>query len=156
LRPELFPVLRSIVDRTGRKGQALILGSASRTFSARVRSRLQRSILHRADPLHGIRGAGAPGYELLAHWFRGGYPESLLADDDETSNRWRQNFLRTFIERDIAQLGVRITARNLRRLITMLAHSQGQLLNSSKLAASLGVTYHTVRDYIDLFAQAYV
>ena len=157
LRPELFPVLRSIVDRTGRKGQALILGSASRSLLRQGSESLAGRISFiELTPFTVSEVAGTPGYELLAQWFRGGYPESLLADDDETSNRWRQNFLRTFIERDIAQLGVRITARNLRRLITMLAHSQGQLLNSSKLAASLGVTYHTVRDYIDLFAQAYV
>lgn len=157
LRPELFPVLRSIVDRTGRKGQALILGSASRNLLRQGSESLAGRISFiELTPFTVSEVAGTPGYELLAHWFRGGYPESLLADDDETSNRWRQNFLRTFIERDIAQLGVRIAARNLRRLITMLAHSQGQLLNSSKLAASLGVTYHTVRDYIDLFTQAYV
>ena len=157
LRPELFPVLRSIVDRSGRKGQALILGSASRNLIHQGSESLAGRISFiELTPFVTSEVAGLPGYDLLVHWFRGGYPESFLADDDDASNRWRQNFLRTFIERDIPQLWIRITARNLRRLITMLAHSQGQLLNSSKLAASLGVSYHTVRDYIDLFEQAYV
>lgn len=157
LRPELFPVLRSIVDRSGRKGQALILGSASRNLIRQGSESLAGRISFiELTPFLASEVAGLPGYDLLVHWFRGGYPESFLADDDDVSNRWRQNFLRTFIERDIPQLGIRVTARNLRRLITMLAHNQGQLLNSSKLAASLGVSYHTVRDYIDLFEQAYV
>jgi len=157
LSPGLFPILRSIVDRTGRKGQALILGSASRDLIRQGSESLAGRISFiELTPFVISEITGMPHYDLFMHWFRGGYPESFLAVDNDLSNRWRQNFLRTFIERDIPQLGIRITAQNLRRLITMLAHNQGQLLNSSKLAASLGVSYHTVRDHIDLFEQTYV
>ena len=86
---------------------------------------------------------------------RGGIP-SFLAISDRESVLWRENFLRTYVERDIPQLGFQIPALQLRRLLTMCAHSQGQLLNSSRLGESLGVTYQTVRRYIDLMEQTFV
>jgi len=157
LRPELFPVLRSIVDRTGRKGQVLILGSASqRLIRQGSESLAGRIAFTELTPFLVPEVEALPGYSEPAFWFRGGYPDSFLASDDDVSMRWRENFLRSFIERDLPQLGVRVTATNLRRLLTMCAHSQGQLFNSSKLAASLGVSYHTVRDYVDLFEQTYM
>ena len=157
LRPDLFSVLRSIVDRTGRKGQVLILGSASRTLIRQGSESLAGRISFiELTPFVVSELAGTRGYAESAFWFRGGYPDSLLAPDNSISDKWRRNFIRTFIERDLPQLGVRVTATNLLRLLTMCAHGQGQLLNSSKLAASLGVSYHTVRDYIDLFEQTYV
>jgi predicted AAA+ superfamily ATPase len=157
LRPDLFPVLRSIVDRTNRKGQILILGSASQTLIRQGSESLAGRISFiELTPFVVSEIARTRGYAESDFWFRGGYPESYLAPDDSVSDKWRKNFLRTFIERDLPQLGVRVTATNLRRLLTMCAHSQGQLLNSSKLAVSLGVSYHTVRDYVDLFEQTYV
>lgn len=157
LRPELFPALRSIVDRTGRKGQVLMLGSASRSLIRQGSESLAGRISFiELTPFVVSEIAGLPDYAESRFWFRGGYPDSYFATDDSTSGRWRGNFLRTFIERDLPQLGVRVTARNLVRLLTMCAHSQGQLLNSLKLAASLGVSNHTVRDYIDLFEQTYI
>lgn len=157
LRPELFPVLRSIVDRTGRKGQILILGSASqRLIRQGSESLAGRIAFTELTPFLVSEVEALPGYSEPGFWFRGGYPDSFLASDDDVSVRWRENFLRSFIERDLPQLGVRVTAMNLRRLLTMCAHSQGQLFNSSKLAASLGVSYHTVRDYVDLFEQTYM
>jgi hypothetical protein len=157
LKPELFPVLRSIVDRTGRKGQILILGSASqRLIRQSSESLAGRISFTELTPFLVSEIEALSGYTQPDFWFRGGYPDSLLASDDNVSMRWRENFLRSFIERDLPQLGVRVTAKNLRRLLTMCAHSQGQLFNSSKLAASLGVSYHTVRDYVDLFEQTYL
>lgn len=157
LKPELFPVLRSIVDRTGRKGQILILGSASQSLIRQGSESLAGRIsFMELTPFLVSEIEALPGYSERDFWFRGGYPDSFLASDNGVSVRWRENFLRSFIERDLPQLGVRVTAKNLRRLLTMCAHSQGQLFNSSKLAASLGVSYHTVRDYVDLFEQTYM
>jgi uncharacterized protein len=157
LRPDLFPVLRSIVDRTNRNGQILILGSASRTLIRQGSESLAGRISFiELTPFIVPEIEGMRSYTEGRFWFRGGYPESYLAPDDSVSDKWRRNFLRTFIERDLPQLGFRVTAINLRRLLTMCAHSQGQLLNSSKLAASLGFSYHTVRDYVDLFEQTYL
>lgn len=157
LKPELFPVLRSIVDRTGRKGQVMILGSASKNLIRQGSESLAGRISFiELTPFVVTEIAELPRYRESDFWFRGGYPDSFLAADESIGNRWRENFLRTFIERDLPQLGIHVTAGNLRRLLTMCAHNQGQLLNSSKLAASLGVSYHTVRDYIDLFEQTYI
>lgn len=157
LKPELFPILRSIVDRTGQKGQILILGSASqRLIRQGSESLAGRISFTELTPFIVSEIQTLPGYSEHNFWFRGGYPDSFLASDDGVSMRWRENFLRSFIERDLPQLGIRVIARNLRRLLTMCAHSQGQLFNSSILAASLGVSYHAVRDYVDLFEQTYM
>jgi uncharacterized protein len=157
LRSELFPVLRSVVDSTGRSGQVMLLGSASRNLIGQGSESLAGRISFvELTPFLVSEVSGVPQYTLFSHWFRGGYPDSLLAADDGRSNRWRENFIRTFVERDIPQLGVRVAAAKSRQFLTMCAHNQGQLLNSSKLGASLGVSYHTVRSYVDLFEQAYV
>jgi uncharacterized protein len=155
--PELFPVLRSIVDQTKRKGQVLILGSASQNLIEQSSESLAGRISFiELTPFTISEISRLPAYRLTNHWLRGGYPDSFLAPEDAVSYRWRENFLRTFIERDIAQLGIRITSSNLRRLLTMCAHNQGQLLNNSKLGSSLGLSHHTIRDYIDLFEQTFV
>jgi uncharacterized protein len=157
LKPELFPVLRSVVDTTGRSGQVMLLGSALQNLIGQGSESLAGRISFvELTPFLISEVAGLTRYTLFSHWFRGGYPDSLLAADDGRSNRWRENFIRTFVERDIPQLGARITAAKSRRFLTMCAHNQGQLLNSSKLGAALGVSYHTVRSYIDLFEQAYI
>ncbi len=89
-------------------------------------------------------------------WLQGGYPRSLLAKENETSFQWREDYIRTFLERDIPQLGFRIPANTLGRFWRMLAHSHGQVLNASKLADSMGVSSHTIRKYIDLLEQTFV
>jgi hypothetical protein len=87
---------------------------------------------------------------------RGGFPESYLAENDEASRLWRENFIRTYIERDLPQLGVQLPSLQIRRLLTMFSHMQGQLFNSNKLAASMGVTHPTIRRYLDLFEQTFL
>jgi predicted AAA+ superfamily ATPase len=87
---------------------------------------------------------------------RGGYPRSLLAEKNETSIQWREDYIRTFLERDIPQLGFRIPANTLGRFWRMLSHSHGQVLNSSKLASSMGVSSHTIRKYIDILEQTFI
>jgi uncharacterized protein len=157
LKPDIFPALRSIVDRTGMKGQALLLGSASRNLINQGAESLAGGISFvELTPFLISEVEARPSFRLIDHWFRGGYPDSFLAADDRMSTRWRNNFLRTYTERDIPQLGFRVTAVAIRRLLTMLAHSHGQVLNSSKIGASLGLSYHTIRSYIDLLEQTFV
>jgi predicted AAA+ superfamily ATPase len=150
--PQLFQSLRGLIDagrRRGRRnGRFLLMGSASidllkqssESLAGRIRY-LELSSIH----------AGEIGIERLnTLWLRGGFPESLLAASDASSLRWRADFIRTYLERDIPQLGPRIPAETLRRLWTMLAHQQGSLLNAAMLARALAVDGKTVAGYLDL------
>ena len=152
--PELFAVLRGIVDqrrRAGlRTGQFLVLGSASlellRQSSESLAGRITFVELTpiRIDELAANRDA----IEQL--WVRGGFPDSLLASGDASSMQWRQAFIRTYLERDIPQFGPRVPAETLRRFWTMLAHGQAQQMNAARLASGLGVSGQTVARYLDL------
>jgi predicted AAA+ superfamily ATPase len=150
--PQLFRSLRGLIDagrRRGRgKGRFLVLGSASIDLLKQSSESLAGRIRYlELAPLD----AGEAGRERLdALWLRGGFPESLLADSDAASLRWRTDFIRTYLERDIPQLGPRIPAETLRRLWTMLAHQQGGLLNAAALARALAVDGKTVAAYLDL------
>ena len=150
--PQLFRNLRGLIDagrrRGRRKGRFLVLGSASidllRQSSESLAGRIRYLELGPLD-------AGEAGRtRLQALWLRGGFPESLLADSDAASLRWRADFVRTYLERDIPQLGPRIPAETLRRFWTMLAHQQGGLLNAAALARALAVDGKTVASYLDL------
>jgi len=150
--PELFQSLRGLIDtgrrRGQRKGRFLVLGSASIALLKQSSESLAGRIRYlELAPLD----AGEVGRDRLeALWLRGGFPESLLAEADAASLRWRVDFIRTYLERDVPQLGPRIPAERLRRLWTMLAHSQGGLLNAAALARALAVDGKTVAAYLDL------
>jgi predicted AAA+ superfamily ATPase len=150
--PELFRSLRGLIDkgrRQGRgKGRFLVLGSASIDLLEQSSESLAGRIRYlELGPLD----AGEVGRKRLdALWLRGGFPESLLAASDAASLRWRIDFIRTYLERDIPQLGPRIPAETLRRLWTMLAHQQAGLLNVAALARALDVDGKTVASYLDL------
>ena len=150
--PQLFRSLRGLIDkgrRSGRRtGRFLVLGSASIDLLKQSSESLAGRIRYlELGPLD----AGEVGQERLdAVWLRGGFPESLLAATDAASLRWRTDFTRTYLERDIPQLGPRIPAETLRRLWTMLAHQQGGLLNAAALARALAVDGKTVAAYLDL------
>lgn len=150
--PQLFRSLRGLIDagrRRGRgKGRFLVLGSASIDLLKQSSESLAGRIRYlELAPLD----TGEVGRERLdALWLRGGFPESLLAASDAASLRWRADFIRTYLERDIPQLGPRIPAETLRRLWTMLAHQQGGLLNAAALARALAVDGKTVAAYLDL------
>ncbi len=152
LVPQLFQSLRGLIDAGRRRGKGrgrfLVLGSASidllRQSSESLAGRIRYLELAPID-------AGEAGGERLDDlWLRGGFPQSLLAESDAGSLRWRTDFIRTYLERDIPQLGPRIPAETLRRLWTMLAHQQGGLLNAASLARSLAVDGKTVASYLDL------
>ena len=150
--PALFPVLRGLIDsarRAGRReGLYLLLGSASMDLLAQSGETLAGRIAYlELGPLT-IVETGAGTHDAL--WLRGGFPESYLASSDALSLRWRQNFIRTYLERDIPQFGPRIAAETLRRFWGMLAHQQGGLLNVAQLARNLGLDAKTVQRYIDL------
>lgn len=150
--PQLFPTLRGLIDsgrRRGRKaGRFLVLGSASIDLLKQPSESLAGRI--RSLELAPFDAGEVGAKRLHALWLRGGFPESLLAASDAASLRWRRDFMRTYLERDIPQLGPRIPAETLRRLWTMLAHQQGGLLNAAALARSLAVDGKTVASYLDL------
>lgn len=153
--PDLFQVLRGVIDQDRRKGlrtgRFLILGSASIDLMRQSGESLAGRIeyVHLA-PLNALEASTHERFDQETLWLRGGFPDSYLAADDEDSYVYRRNFIRTYLERDVPQFGPRIPAATLERLWTMLAHNQGQLLNASRLAASLSVTAPTVSGYIDL------
>lgn len=150
--PGLFPVLRGLIDknrRAGRKsGQFLLLGSASLDLLKQSGETLAgRVAFLELAPLSVLETSSMPMDTL---WLRGGFPESLLALDGVRSLRWRQDFIRTYLERDIPQFGPRIAAETLRRFWGMLAHQQGGLLNTAQFARNLGVDTKTAGGYLDL------
>ena len=156
--PELFAPLRGIVDTGTRNGQFLLLGSASRDLIRQSSESLAGRIAYlELTPflLSEIPETGHPE-TLNTLWTRGGFPDSLLSRTDKSSRRWRENFIRTFLERDIPQLGFHIPAKMIQRVWQMCAHNQGQLLNSSQLGSSLGVSHTTLRSYIDLLEQTFM
>ncbi len=150
--PGLFQPLRGIIDKGRREGKEngrfLFLGSASidllKQSSETLAGRISYLELHPLDALE------VPAQDLDNLWLRGGFPKSLLAEDDDQSMQWRLDFIRSYLERDIPQFGPRIPAETLRRFWTMLAHHQGGLLNASQFAAGLGVDGKTVASYLDL------
>jgi predicted AAA+ superfamily ATPase len=150
--PGIFEALRGTIDRGRREGRPaerfLLLGSAALDLLAQSAETLAgRLALAELEPFD-VTEVGGERLDRL--WVRGGFPDSFLAGSDETSHRWRLDFIRTYLERDIPQLGPRIPAETLRRLWTMLAHQQGGLLNAAQLARGLGVSGVTVGHYLDL------
>jgi len=150
--PNLFQPLRGLIDRGRRRGRRagrfLLLGSANINLLQQSGETLAGRIAYlELTPIDALE-AGRDNLERL--WLRGGFPDSLLAPDDASSLRWRRNFIRTYLERDIPQLGPRIPAETLRRFWTMLAHQQGGLLNAAQLARSLAVDGKTVAAYLNL------
>lgn len=153
-RPELFPLLRVLCDRTPLPARFLILGSASPAM-------LRQSSETLAGRLEIIRMAGFSlaevGVEMqMRHWQRGGFPLSFLAASDADSLAWRRNFIQTFLERDLPQLGVSISAASMFRFWNMLAHYHGQVWNAAETARNFEVSESTVRRYLDLLEGAFM
>lgn len=153
--PGLFQVLRSAIDERKQQGykvgQFLLLGSASLELLQQSSESLAGRIIY--QELSGFLISEInllPEYKIEQLWLRGGFPDSFLAMDDSASLEWRWAFIRTYLEREIPQFGFRIPAETLRRLWTMLAHSQGTLLNASRLATSLEISVPTLNKYIEL------
>ena len=153
--PELFTVLRYIIDRHERPGQFLILGSASRDLIRQSSETLAGRIRYLELTPFLLTEIGS-GASLQDYWIRGGFPRSWLAASGQQSLDWRLDFTRDFLERDIPTLKRRVEPPAVGRLWTMLAHVHGQLLNMSAIGSSLGIDNHTVRSYIDLLEGAFM
>jgi predicted AAA+ superfamily ATPase len=149
--PDLFQVLRGVIDRKRKKGfrscQFLILGSASLELIRQSSESLAGRIAY--EELGGFTILEVEN-NLEKLWLRGGFPDSFLASSDKSSMTWRQNFITTYLERDIPQIAQFVPTNRLRRLWTMLAHEQGQLINFSKFGASLDLSSPTVKSYVEL------
>ena len=150
--PELFQCLRGLIDSGRRKGiksrRFLLLGSASMELLQQSGESLAGRIAYLELAPLDVSEVESNAHDQL--WIRGGFPESLLRTDDGKSLTWRQNFIRTYLERDVPQLGPRIPAETLRRFWVMLAHTQGGLLNAASLARGLGLDGKTIARYLDL------
>jgi predicted AAA+ superfamily ATPase len=152
--PNLFPVLRVLVDRPRSTTRFLVLGSASPELLRQSSETLAGRIFY-----HELRGFSIDEVGVQNHmrlWLRGGFPRSYLATSHSGSEEWRRGFIRTFLERDLPQLGIFIRSTTLRRFWTMLAHYHGQIWNASEFGRSFGVADTTVRNYLDLLTSAMV
>ncbi|TAN45586.1 MAG: ATP-binding protein [Nitrospirae bacterium] len=152
--PTLFPLLRALVDQKRTAGRFLILGSASLELIRHSSESLAgRIIYHELSPC-ALEEVGFENMDRL--WLRGGYPESFLAANDEKSMRWREAFIRTYLEMDIPQLGIRIPSVQLRRFWTMVAHVHGRLWNASQISNSLDISAPTAKKYLDILEETFV
>ena len=152
--PELFPTLRVLSDRRDLPARFLILGSASPDLIAGASETLAGRISF--VDISGFSLTELGSENLASHWWRGGFPRAYLARSDKVARQWHEDFFRTFLERDIPQLGINIPSSTLRRFWTMIAHYHGQILKVSELARSLGSSEPTARRYIDILSGTYV
>lgn len=153
-QPDLFPVLRVLADRPEAPAKFLVLGSASPELSRQS----AESLAGRVDvvELRGFDLGEVGGGAVDELWVRGGFPRSFLAADDGASYRWRQNFLTTFLERDLGVLGFGMAPAAMRRFWSMLSHYHGQIWNGAEIALAMGVSPHTTRKYLDALEQTFM
>ena len=153
-RPDLFQFLRVLADRPGTPARFLVLGSASPELLRQSSETLAGRIAFHDLPGFALDEIGTEMLDRL--WLRGGFPRSFLASTGADSLRWRREFIRTFLERDLPQLGSRVPGTTLHRFWTMLAHYHGDMLNLAELGRAFAVSNHTVRSYLDLLTATFV
>jgi hypothetical protein len=153
-QPSLFPLLRVLADRSPLPAQFLILGSASPDLVRGISESLAGRVSYVQMGGFKLDEVSAAKQNLL--WVRGGFPRAFLADGDRSSYDWRMNFIQTFLERDIPQLGIRIPAHALHRFWIMVAHYHGQVWNAADFARSLGTKEDTARKYLDILSGAFL
>ena len=151
--PELFPVLRVLVDKPNSKQRFLVLGSASRDLLRQSSETLAGRIAYLELPPFSLFEVGNDAQRL---WLRGGFPRSYLADSDDDSHFWRKQYISTFLERDIPSLGIRIPPESLRRFWMMLAHYHGQIFNAAEIGRSMGISDTTIRSYLDILTGTFM
>ena len=154
--PSLFPLIRALVDQNRTPGRFLILGSASPDMIKKSSESLAGRVAYHELPPFQLDEVGNRKDQATALWLRGGYPDSFLARDMESSLNWREAFIRTFLERDVPQLGIRVPAGQLRNFWTMIAHHHAQLWNASQIANSLGVSAPTIRHYLSILEDTFL
>ena len=153
-RPDLYPILRVLADRPRKPARFLLLGSASPDLLRQSTETLAGRISYHELQGFDLGEVGVPKWKTL--WLRGGFPRSFLARSLAESVAWREDFLRNYLERDLPQLGILVSADTLRRFWTMLAHYHGQTWNASELARAFGVSDATVRRYLDILSSTFV
>lgn len=153
-QPSIFPVLRVLADREGCPAIFLILGSASPELSRQA----SESLAGRVEmiEMRGFTANEVPSSAWDILWQRGGFPRSFLAESDADSLRWRRDFIQTFLERDLANLGFGMSPSALGRFWTMISHYHGQVWNASEMGSSLGIAPNTARSYLDALEQTYM
>jgi predicted AAA+ superfamily ATPase len=152
--PELFPILRVLVDRPRVSTRFLVLGGASPELLRQGSESLAGRIVYHELGGFSLDEVGMKNHQRL--WLRGGFPRSYLASSDAVSEEWRRGFIRTFLERDLPQMGITIRSTTMHRFWSMLSHYHGQVWNASEFGRSFGVADTTVRNYLDLLASALV
>lgn len=153
--PELFPLLRSLIDRTNEPCQYIIIGSASPDLLRQSTESLAGRIAY--VKINPFTIAELPDFiNIEQHWFIGGFPQALFAPNTEFSIKWIENFVKTYIEKDLRMLGLSAEPLLLQRLWSMLAHVHGNILNYSTISSSLGISVNTVKKYIDFFEQTFL
>lgn len=160
LRPDLFPLLRAIIDRGRRPGRFLILGSASRdlirqggeTLAGRIHY-IELTPFLWSELQHDKSGKKR---DFKTHWWRGGFPPSFLAPDDRQSDAWRRDMIQDYLSRDIPSLGFAVSTQTLSRFWKMIAHYHGGILNASKIGQSMDISHNTVRKYLDMLDQTFM
>ncbi|MBI5362626.1 MAG: ATP-binding protein [Planctomycetes bacterium] len=160
LRPNLFPLVRAEIDlriRAGeRAGQFLFLGSASRDLLQQSAESLAGRIAYRELTPFTLSELASDARALDRLWSRGGFPLSYLARDEGASWRWRNEFIESYLQRDLPRLGLRLPKELLRRFWSLLAHGQGTMLNAARLATNLSISGQTVRRYVDLLTELFL
>jgi uncharacterized protein len=153
-QPGIFPVLRVLADRPDNPARFLVLGSASPELSRQA----SESLAGRVEiiEMRGFDLSEVGPQELAGLWLRGGFPRAFLAETDADAAQWLKDFIQTFLERDLAQLGFGIPSPALHRFWTMLSHYHGQIWNGSEIAASLGIAPNTARRYLDVLTQTFM
>lgn len=152
--PSLFPLLRALVDQKRTAGRFLVLGSASLELIKNASESLAGRVHYQELTPFSLTEIGTEKYEQL--WLKGGYPLSFLSADENSSFEWRANFVKTYLEMDIPQLGISIPSLQLRRFWGMLVHYNGQLWNASQIAQGLGISAPTVRSYLDILEETFI
>lgn len=153
-KPDIFQALRVLADRKPSPAKFLVLGSASPNLLRQASESLAGRIAYYELP--GFLMQELAALELDQLWLRGGFPASFSMRSEPSSYRWRQNFVKTFLERDIPQLGIQLSAGNLERFWAMLAHYHGQVWNGSELGRAFGVSHHTVRRYLEILEETFM
>ncbi len=153
--PELFPILRALIDKKKKNGRFLLLGSASPLLLKNSSESLAGRIIHYELSPFSLEEIEGREHDYKQLWLKGGYPLSYL-ESNEQSSLWRSSFIQTHLERDIPQLGIRVPSMKLHRFLTMMAHFNGQLLNVSTLAKSLGLSSPTINNYTEIFEGTFI
>jgi len=155
--PELFAIMRSVIDQNNRNAQFIVLGSASPELIRQSSESLAGRISYlELTPFLWQELSEERSCDFQKFWLQGGFPGSVLQTDEEESLDWRLNYIQTYLERDLPVLGINLATPAMRRLWQMCAHLQGQTLNMSQLANSLGISQHKVRGYLDVLQQTYL